>query len=134
MPEAPTCSCALLCDDVLESKRGKHILQGIIGAILVPQFPAPVGGYVAYIRLSNVYGSQKVMIALEDDGGTKIFFQGEVTITGSANPLDVYNVVETVPVVTIDRPGRYLFSVKYDGVSLASTPIVIQGPVEEGRT
>jgi len=132
-PEAPTCSCALLCDEVLVAQRaGKHTLQGIIGTIMVQSFPARLGGYVAYIRLSNVYGTQKVTISLEDDGETERVFEGVLTISGSTQPLDVYNVVESVPVFDLKRPGRYIFSVKSHGLTLASTPILIRGFLESG--
>src|SRR5438552_10287125 len=64
--EPPTCNCLLLCDDVLVSRRkNKHTLQGVIGAIGVRQFPAVLGVYVAYLRVSNVYGSQKITVRFE---------------------------------------------------------------------
>ena len=131
VPEHPTCNCALLCDDVLESKgRGKHNLIGIIGAILTPQFPAVLGGYVAYVRLSNVYGRQKVTIGLDDTASDEKVFEGGIDLPDIKDPLGGYTLVPPIPGFRIERPGRYMFSVKSGGIPLAESAILIQGPPE----
>ena len=132
VPEAPTCNCALLCDDVVESKgKGKHTLMGIIGAIFVPQFPANLGVFVAYVRLSNVYGAQKVTIGLDHAASNAKIFEAEVELPDIQDPLGVYTLVMPIRPFRIEQPGRYLFSVKSAGVPLAQSPILIQGPPQE---
>ncbi len=92
--EAPTSSCLLLCDDVLVSQgRQKHFLQGIIGVVGVTQLPAVIGGYVAYVRLSNVYASQKVTINFEEADTQEVLFEFEVGFPEKGDPLGVYTLV-----------------------------------------
>jgi len=130
--DPPTCNCALLCDDVIESRgRGKHTLVGIIGVIHVRQLPARLGGYVAYVRLSNIIGSPKVRIGLDEAATNEEIFGGNVPLPSRNDPLGVYTLIIPVPAFQIERPGRYMFSVKSDGVPLAESPIMIQAVTTE---
>jgi hypothetical protein len=129
IPEAPTCNCALLCDDVLVSQgKAKHILQGVIGVIFVPEFPAVIGGFVSYVRVSNVYGAQKIVVNLENTRTGAVLFEFRVDMPTRSDPLGVYTLVVPVPPVEVAEAGRYMFSASSGGVPLAQSPIVIQGP------
>jgi hypothetical protein len=123
-PEPPTCNCVLLCDDVATSTRGKHTLVGIIGVIGSSSFPAWLGGYVAYVRLSNVYASQTVRICLERAEDREEVLALDVQLN-QPDPLGVCTVMVVLPPFRIDRPGRYLFQVRSEGIPLAESPIRI---------
>lgn len=136
IPETPTCNCVLLCDDVVQSARGKHSLMGVIGMIAVAQFPAVIGGYVTYVRLSNLYPNQNAHIELERAEDGFVVFRFEVRLE-QADPLGVYTLVAVVPPFQVDQPGRYVFQAVAGGVPLAQSPIEIVGaqgqPEGEGR-
>jgi hypothetical protein len=133
--EAPTSSCILLCDDVLISQgRNKHVLQGIIGVIGVATLPAVLGGYVAYIRLSNVYGSQQVTVQLEDAETSGVLFAFDAAFPAQSDPLGVYTLVVPIRPFAVEKVGRYLFSVIYGGVPIASTPVLIIQPSAEEQS
>lgn len=124
--EPPTCNCLLLCDDVLVSQgKGKHFLQGIIGAIGVPGLPVMLGGYVAYVRLSNVYGSQEVTLQLEEAATEEVLFGMNVKLGAQTDPLGVYNLMIPVPPFVVHRAGTYLFTAVHQGMPITYTPIVI---------
>ncbi len=127
--ESPTCNCIMLCDDVLVSTgKHKHTLAGVIGWIAVQEFPATIGGYVAYIRISNVYGTQSVTVSLEDpNDSTLLEFRAD--LVGDRGPLDVHTLVVPIPPFAVKKPGRYVFLAKdRDGLLLAMVPIQIQSP------
>lgn len=132
--EAPTSSCILLCDDVIVTHaQDKHVLQGIIGVIGVRSLPAVLGGYVAYIRLSNVYSSQKVTVQFEEaDTGTALF-AFEAGFPAQSDPLGVYTLIVRIRPFAVEKVGRYLFSVIYGGVAIASTPVMIVLPPTEEK-
>ncbi len=122
----PFCNCALLCDDVLESRgRGKHILHGVIGTIAVREFPALVGGYVAYVRITNVKGKRKVSLSFDLARTNEPVFVAETELPDQKDPLGMYTLVVPIPRFAVMEPGRYIFSVKSAGVPLAESPIVL---------
>src|SRR5256885_1084597 len=78
--------------------KAKHFLQGIIGAIGVLRLPAMIGGYVAYVRFSNVHGDQKVKLAFEHAGAENDpLFEIEANFPSQSDPLGVYTLVIPVP-------------------------------------
>lgn len=130
--EAPTCSCLLLCDDVIVShSQGKHTLHGIIGGLYVPELPATVGNQVAYLRLSNVYPPQKVTVSLEHaETGDQIWeFQAE--FVPPVTPLQVLTLVTRVPPYRLAASGRYILRANHDGVPLAQVPIEVHTMVKD---
>jgi hypothetical protein len=130
--ESPTCNCLLLCDDVLISGgRGKHYLQGVIGMLGAAEFPATIGGCVAYIRLSNVYADQKVSINLLNTRTEEIIFEFEAGFPDRSDPLGVYTLVVPIPPFVIAEPGRYLFNALHNNAPIAQSPIVVKGPPGE---
>lgn len=122
LPETPTCNCVLLCDDVHMSARGKHTLVGIIGLVAVPRLPAIVGGFVAYVRLSNIYGTQRVRISLEDPRASTPAFEFDAPLQ-QRDPLGVYTVIAPIPPFAVQSAGRYAFQVESRGEILAQSPI-----------
>lgn len=129
--ERASCNCALLCDEVLVSQaKGKHILHGIIGTIGVPEFPATIGGYVTYVRISNVLHAQKIRIALEDAATEEPIFAFEAAVPKPDDPFGMYLFMLPVPPFRVERGGQYLFMARADGVPLAYSPITIVGPAE----
>lgn len=132
--EAPTCNCALLCEDVLVSQaRGKHMLHGVINVIFVPQLPSVVGPFVTYVRISNVYPNQTIHVSFERaEDGEKVF---EFAAEPPERPdqLGVYTFVVTTPPFRLEQDGRYIFSVRSDGTPLAESPIsVVCLPISGG--
>jgi hypothetical protein len=127
--EGPTSDCLLLCDDVLISQgKNKHNLIGLIGGIAVRNFPAILEGYVAYARFSNVYGGQKITLKLSRGTDDATILEAEVPFPSQSDPLGVYTIVIPVPAFKVEEPGRYLFGAYHNGVPVASSPIIIQGP------
>lgn len=124
--EPPTCNCILLCDDVLVSQgRGKHTLSGVIGTIILQGLPAQSGSFVAYIRLSNVYGSKDVQVSLLRADSNEPVFQFEAKLPDKTDPLGLYLLMVPIPPFKIERAGRYLFQAECDGEVLATSPISV---------
>jgi hypothetical protein len=134
--ESPTSDCLLICDDVLVSHgKGKHIIQGVIGAIVVRAFPARIGGYVAYVRLSNVYGGgQPVHLTFENAATGQELFRFETKLPKRSDPLGVYTMILKVPPFEVSESGRYIFSAKHGGVPFAQSPILIRSAREVNET
>ncbi len=129
LTEPPTCNCALLCNDVIvRHSRDMHTLEGVIGNIGVKQFPGVIGGSVCYVRLSNVYPSQTVRIALEDAGDGEDLFSFDIILPSKSDPLGVYTIIQRIPAFGVASPGRYMFTASSKGIPLAQSPIMIQGP------
>lgn len=124
---SPTCSCLLMCDDVVVSHgRDKHRLEGIIGTMAVPWVPHPVRGGVVYVRVSNVHQRQRITVRLghaDDDHGA--LWEIEAEIVNLNAPLDVHTLVAKMPPFVVEKPGRYLLEARYNGVAIASVPINI---------
>jgi hypothetical protein len=131
--ESPTSDCVLLCDDVIVSQgKHKHTLVGLIGLIGVPGFPAVIGGYVFYVRLSNVYsGGQKIVLRLSSASTDGTVMETEAMLPKESDPLGVYTLIAALPPFVVNEPGRYLFGAYHNGVPIATSPILIQGPTEE---
>lgn len=131
--ESPTSDCVLLCDDVLISQgKNKHSLVGVIGTIAVAGFPAVIGGYVSYVRLSNVYsGGQKISLRLSSAKNDETIMEAETGLPVQSDPLGVYTFITPLPLFQITEEGRYLFGVYHNGVPIATSAILVQGPAEE---
>jgi hypothetical protein len=125
--EPPTCNCLLLCDDVLISQgRNKHFLQGVIGVIGVLQLPAVIGGYTAYVRVSNVYGAQRINLSFIDGVSDEVLLEANTDFPSHAEPLGVYTIVTPVPPIIVKHEGRYIFLASSRGVPLAQSPIEVK--------
>lgn len=125
VPETPTCNCLLLCEDVLESKAGrKHFLHGIVGEITVQRLPAVIGPFVAYVRVSNIYGTQDVRFELLTHEGDPVF---ALTIQSppDSHPLGHHTLVMPLERFEVRSPGRYIFQASSKGEILAQSPIVV---------
>jgi hypothetical protein len=131
--ESPTSDCVLLCDDVVVSQgKNKHTLVGIIGGIGVPRFPAVIGGYVTYVRLSNVYGGgQKITLRFSFAATDETIMETEARFPANSDPLGVYTLVAPIPQFVVAIGGRYIFGAYHNGVPIATSPILINGPVAE---
>jgi len=124
--ESPTSDCLLICDDVLVSHgKDKHFLQGIIGTIIVRSLPATIGGYVAYVRLTNVYPSQSISLTFEDADSNEELFRFNANLPQKSDPLGVYTLVLKIPPFGVTHPGRYIFCARHGGVPFAQSPIRI---------
>lgn len=125
--ESPTCSCLILCEEVLTSVvRGKHVLHGVIGHILVPSVPARIGPFAAYVRFQNVYPNQEVRIALRKDGDAEPVFELRGESTGGSNPLGLYTFIIAIPPFVVSAAGRYYLTASHDGVAFADSLFEIQ--------
>lgn len=124
----PTCSCLVLCDDVIISHgRDKHRLEGIIGAIGVPFVPHPVPGGVVYVRVSNVHQQQRLTVTFSHaDDDHKRLWEIEAEIVNQNQPLDVHTLVARVPPFIATKAGRYLLQVHHKGEAIATVPVTIR--------
>lgn len=122
----PTCNCIMLCDDVMLSMgRNKHNLIGLINSIQVRELPATLGGYMAYVRGSNVHGEQTIRLVLETADTEEEVLAIEGKFTKETDPLSVYTVMLRLPMFTVQQAGRYLFSAKHNGVAIAQMAVEI---------
>lgn len=123
-----TCSCLVLCDDVVISHaRGKHTLAGIIGGIGVAQLGAMAGPYVAYVRLSNVHTDQRVTVGLERPSGT-LLWEFEAQLVNRNDPLAVHTLIAHIPGFLVDEPGRHMLIARHENVPVAQAPIEVMIP------
>lgn len=124
----PTCSCLLLCDDVVISHaQEKHALHGVIGAMAVPKLPAVLGGFVVYIRLSNVHATQTVNVMFKpakDEPDAKGLWELVAQVI-QRDPLEVSTLIARVPPFQVTEAGRYIVTAEHGGVPLASIPVTI---------
>lgn len=132
--ESPTSSCLVICDEVLTGvAQGKHFLQGVISGIVVASFPAIVGPFAAYIRLTNVYGGSEIKISLckADDDDEVFGFVAKAP--EKSDPLQSHTIIVKLPPFGIREGGRYIFSASHAGVPFAQSPIQIEAaaPLQE---
>jgi hypothetical protein len=127
LPESPWCNCVLLCEDVQMSAHGKHTIERVIETVEVSRLPITIGPFVAYVRISNIYQQQLVRLSLyrAHDNAEVIGLDVELN---SNSPLGVTTLIAPTPPIPIDASGRYLFEVRYQGVTMAQTPIQIVEP------
>lgn len=120
----------MLCDDVVIShSQDKHNLVGIIGALGVRGTPAVSGGFVVYIRLSNVYSEQRVTVSFVSAQDDEVAWEFEAQLVSRNDPLAVHTLISRVPPFRLGKPGRYMLEAKHGGTVIAQTPIeVIVGP------
>jgi hypothetical protein len=132
--EPPTSSCLLICEDILVSpSRDKHYLQGVISKIVVPKLPVTIGPLAAYVRLSNVYGSQQIEIAFSGGGEDKPIFSFVATSPPSSNPLETQTIMLGLPVIKLKKPGRHVFSASHGGVPFATTNVEVILPEKKKK-
>jgi len=125
-PEAPTCFCLLLCDDVeVRQRMQSHNLVGIVGWIGVPEMPITIGDKMVYARVSNVYQDKELEIFFEF--GDAPIWKASFTVS-SKDPLEVHTVMFALPPTPLPQPGRYHLSMKYREEILATTPIKVYTP------
>lgn len=129
--ETPTSDCLLLCDDVLISQgKNKHSLIGVIGAVGVSEFPAILGGYVAYCRFSNVYAGRRITFRLSRAATDETLLEADAESPAQTDPIGVYTLILPLKAFVVREPGRYLFGAYDHGVPIAESPIQIEGPEE----
>lgn len=127
--DGAVCSCIILCEDAaMTVASGKHNLYGVIGSINVPAFPAMVGPFAAYVRISEVMRDQKFALSLERADNNEPVIKFETNLPVPADPLGVVTLVIPVPQFRLELPGRYLFILRADGHSLTYCPVVVTGP------
>ncbi|HVS73159.1 MAG TPA: hypothetical protein VHQ47_18030 [Phycisphaerae bacterium] len=126
LSEAPTCSCLLLCDDVvISTAQDKHVLQGVIGSFGLPAVPAVAGNFVAYLRVSNVYPSQKLSVRFENASSGEVLFEFEAQFVSQKDPLEVHTLVSRIYPFEVKEFGRHILSAVYNGMPVAQTPVYV---------
>ena len=121
----PTCSCLLLCDDVIISHaHNKHVLQGVIGVLTVQKLPWVVGGFVVYMRLSNVHAKQTVKVKFSHGDSNDVLWELVAEVI-QQDPLQVNTLITRVPPFPLTKDGRYIVSAEHDGIPLASIPVIV---------
>jgi hypothetical protein len=98
----------------------------VIGQIGVLELPTVLGGYVAYVRFSNVHGDQKVKLTFESAAGGDPLFELEANFPSQSDPLGVYTLVIQVPPFAVQEEGRFMFLASHGGVPLAQSPVEIR--------
>ena len=122
--EAPTCSCLLLCDDVVVSTaQDKHVLQGVIGSFGLPTVPLVAGNFVAYLRVSNLYPGQRLSVRFENASSGEILFEFEASFVSQKDPLEVHTLVSRILPFEVKEFGRHILSAVYNGMPVAQTPV-----------
>jgi hypothetical protein len=120
----------LLCDDVVISHaHDKHVLQGVIGTLAVPKLPAVIGGFVVYLRLSNVHAKQTVKVKFrhaDNDDVERGLWELDAEVINQLDPLQVHTLIARVPPFQVAQPGRYIVTAEHQGVPLATIPLMIQ--------
>jgi hypothetical protein len=116
---------------LISQGKAKHFLQGIIGTIVVPALPAVIGGFVAYVRLCNVYDGQSISLTFENAGSAEILFRFDAELPARSDPLGVYTMILPIPAFEVHERGRYIFSAMHRGIPFAQSPILIVAPPEE---
>lgn len=126
--------CLLLCDDVIESHRtGKQSLHGIIGGITVPELPAVIGGFVAYIRFRNVYPSQEIRFVFRRASDDQEVVSFDMQSPDQSDPLNQHTLIIRIPRFTVDDTGGYIFSAEHNGTPIVATRIVVHQVVPRGE-
>ena len=82
---------------------------------------------MVYARISNVYETQKLMIAFAGPGGKIWEAEAEV---GSDDPLEAHTLMFPMPASPISAAGRYVLTVESRNDHLATTPIKIYSTAE----
>ena|SRR6266700_1245424 len=96
--EPPTVNCLLLCADVRESRKHRtHTLEDVVNVIVVPGVPVSVGGLVLYMRMSNVYGLQRVKVSWQHESDEETDYAFEIQTHPLANPLGLVTTCESLP-------------------------------------
>lgn len=127
--DPPTCNCLLLCDDVIISHlMQKHVLQGVVGAVLVASVPAAIGPFVAYIRLSNVHSSEQIDFSFVNSEDNAVLLAFNAKSPEKSDPLGVYTFMVNIPRIPVEKEGRYLFEAKSREELLAQTPVLVTIP------
>ena len=126
---APSSSCLLICDDVLQSvAKNKHLLHGVISQVFVPKLPALIGPYVAYVRLSNVHGSQSITLSLAHAATEEELFRFSATSPAESDPLATHTFILAIPPLRVTKAGRYIFEASHAGIPFATNAIEISTP------
>ncbi len=125
-PARVTCSCLVLCDEVVQTHaRDKHTLQGIIGAMVAPSIQPIAGPFVAYLRLSNVHSDERVTVALESPSGEKVW-EFEAQLLNRNDPLAVHTLIARIGQFRLPASGRHMLVASHDGVPVAQSPIEVR--------
>lgn len=125
---APTCSCLLLCEDVVESKAtNKYVLEGVIEVVRSRAYPLHFGPSVAFLRLSNVHGSQQFRVRLAgDEPRSRVLVEFLATSHPEADPSGIVTTVVSLGKFLVPKPGRYSLTVSHNGQELSSCVIYFQ--------
>ena len=113
--EAVTCSCLLLCEEVLvSSARPRHFVQGVISGISAAGPLAPAGPLAIYARVSNVYPGARLQIRFaHGDERSDPLFRFNVAFPdagGDTDPLMMRTFILRVPPFALPAGGRYILS------------------------
>jgi hypothetical protein len=108
--------------------RGKHFLNGVISKVQVQEVPAFIGPYVAYVRLSNVYSAQRIVLSFCNAATDEELFGFEAQSPDKADPLETHTLILRIPQFAVQEIGRYIFSASHHGVPFAQCPIEIVQP------
>jgi hypothetical protein len=124
--DVATCHCLLLCQDFIEWKAtGRHELHNVVGTLRAVELPAVFGPFVAYMRLSNVYGAQTVNVSFQNADTEDVLFEFAARTHPQADPLGVVTSVVPIPPFEIPAAGRYIFQASHAGNPIAMSPITV---------
>lgn len=127
--EAPTSSCLLLCEDVTVSLRNNlHTLHGVVSEMFVPRVPTMSGVGVAYIRFSNVYANQQIVLTIEHAETQKRVYIFPTQAPPDSDPLGNIVIILRIPPFEISHSGRYIFSANHNDISFAECVITVRAP------
>jgi len=125
--EAPTSSCLLLCEDVTVSVASdKHTLKGVISEMFSPVIPYRTGTAAAYLRLSNLYANQQIIVRFENVETAEVLFQFDVQASDNSDPLGTHVIILKIPSFVIPRAGRYNLCAIHNNLPFAESMITVR--------
>jgi len=126
--EAPTSSCVLLCQDVTISVvAGMHTLHGVVSEMHAPSLPITAGAGVVYVRFSNWYSSQEIILRFMHIETEEVVFQLGARSPAGSNPLADNPIIIRIPPFVLTRAGRYSLGALHHDLVVAESVITVFG-------
>ena len=127
-PEALTCNCLLLCEEVLTGHaRPRHMLHGVIGSIRLKEALSVIGPLAIYVRVSNVYPGADLRIEFaHGNEEADPLFSLAITFPPEADPLAMHTFIIQMPPFAVPADGRYILRAVSNEDVVNLTPVEVR--------